>query len=397
MIDVRTRQASPPSRESRSRLDSLDALRGFALVGILFINITAMGGPIDSRHPASVPDLADPDWLTWLFGEVFVNGAMRGIFSLLFGASALLFLESSASRPAMFARRSFWLLIFGVINSTLLLWPGDILLIYALASPIILLNLRSSLLRLLIVSGLILLGLSVWSYFLAESGEISGIVPGLAAEQSARLGGYGDNLAFMWRTALEWTFTPGVLWWVADAAAFMLVGMALYRLGVFSPSASSVGHWFLFAVGFGAGLPLRAAQAALAFSSGGEPPAMAEAFFQAGRLAMSLGWVGGFLLAWRHLPPLAARPLEALGRMALSGYLLQSLVAALLFSGFGLGLWNRLGWMQLWALVPLIMTCMAILHLLWLSSFHMGPVEWLWRFLTFGEAPKLRRRRRSAR
>jgi len=69
---------SPPLTE---RIESIDALRGFALVGILFINIIAMGGPIESERPAAPPSLGDADWLVWLFGHLFVYGSMRGIFS----------------------------------------------------------------------------------------------------------------------------------------------------------------------------------------------------------------------------------------------------------------------------------------------------------------------------
>lgn len=318
---------------------------------------------------------------------------MRGVFSILFGVSALLFLRSSLHGPLTFIRRCFWLLVFGIVNSTLLLWPGDILLVYALASPVILLFLRASVLRLVVGAFVILAGLSLWSYLRASGVEAGGASErsDLAAEQAARLGGYGANLAFMWDTAIRWTFAPGLLWWVLDAAGFMLVGMALYRSGVMSPEAPAIGRWMLVAVGFGAGIPLRAAGAALAFASGGEAPPVVEGFFQAGRLAMSLGWIGGFLLSWRYLPLLAAKPLEALGRMALTGYLLQSIVSAWIFSGFGLGLWNCFGWLQLWALVPLVMTCLAILHLLWLSFFRIGPVEWLLRALTLAESPRLRR------
>lgn len=388
-----SRSAPRGAQAPTSRIDAMDGLRGLALVGIFFVNIIAMGGPIDRLHPDGAPTLENPEWAAWAFGEVFITGAMRGIFSILFGASALLFLSSPRHGPLTFVRRCFWLLVFGIVNSTLLLWPGDILLVYALASPVILLFLRASVFRLAVGAAVILIGLSVWSYVRATGIEVSvsSDRPDLAAEQAARLGGYGANLAFMWDTAIRWTFAPGLLWWVLDAAGFMLVGMVLYRAGAFFPSAPAVGHWLMVVVGFGAGIPLRAAGAALTFSSAGETPALVEAFFQAGRLAMSLGWIGGFLLAWRFLPLLAAKPLEVLGRMALTGYLLQSVVAALLFSGFGLGLWNRFGWLQLWALVPLIMTCLAILHLLWLSYFRIGPAEWALRALTLAETPPLRR------
>ncbi|MEZ6010606.1 MAG: DUF418 domain-containing protein [Hyphomonas sp.] len=382
-----------------ARIEAIDALRGFALIGIYFINITIMGGPINSEQPSGLPALSDPDWATWLTGHMFVYGSMRGIFSMLFGASALLFLRDPGRPPALFVRRCFWLLCFGVLNSTLLLWPGDILLVYALASPIVLLFLKASPARLLIAGGAILAAISVWSVWAAwpdaagpaEPEDAAAAASALAAEQAARLGSYGDNLAFLLQTAMDWTFSTGLLWWVADAAGFMLVGMALFRLGVFSGGLNLSVYAMMALVGFGLGLPLRAWEGLSAMANGGEFPPLAEASFQLGRLAVSLGWVGAFMLAWRCLWHGLFAPLSALGRMAFTGYLAQSVIAACLFSGFGLGLWNRLHWPQLWALVPLIMGLMALCFMAWLRVFRMGPLEWLWRWLTFGKAPALRR------
>jgi uncharacterized protein len=374
------------------RIDAIDALRGFALVGILFINITSMGGPIESERPAGPPALADPDWLVWVSSHLFVYGSMRGIFSMLFGASALLFLRDASRSRAMFVRRCFWLLCFGALNGTVLLWPGDILLIYALASPVILLALDAPPRRLVAGAIALLLLFWAWQYGLhaTESGATADAPDAalvLAEEQAARLGGYLDNLRFMSAVSYDWTFTPHVVPWILDAAAFMLVGMALFRAGVLSGTASTALYRKFAVIGMGVGLPIRAWETLLAWNAGGEFPPVTTLTMQFGRLAVTLGWIGLFMLAWRLAPWRAVfEPLRALGRMAFTGYLLQSVLAALIFSGFGLGLWGRLDWPQMWGLVPVIMLLMAFGCMAWLRAFRMGPMERLWRWLTLGPA-----------
>ncbi len=377
----------------KSRIAAIDALRGFALVGILLINITEMGGPIDADHPASAPSLLDGDWQVWWAANLFVNGAFRGLFSMLFGASTLLFLREGA-REAAFLRRCAWLFVFGLVNETALLWPGDILVIYALAGPALLLFRNAEPRYALYAAAILLFVLALWPYLVPHGSSVAGSAgeqaAALAAERSARLGSYGDTLGFMLRTAWDWTYTPKFLWWILDAMAFMLIGMALHRFGVFSATART-GTYALFAfAGFGIGLPLRGWLAWQAFHNGGDFPLMADAAFQFGRLLMTFGWLGAFMLVWKSTPwRILFAPLSALGRMALTGYLLQSALAAFLFSGFGLGLWGAFNGPQMWALVPLIMAVIALFSMAWLSRFQMGPTEWLWRALIFWTPPPL--------
>ena len=97
------------------------------------------------------------------------------------------------------------------------------------------------------------------------------------------------------------------------------------------------------------------------------------------------------MLLWRAgALKLLARPLSALGRMALTGYLGQSILAALVFSGFGLGLWGALDWPGRWAVAVAIWVVEAVFAMLWLSRYRFGPMEWLWRWLTYGKRPSLR-------
>ena len=378
---------------SRARIAAIDALRGFALVGILLINITSMGGPIDSDYPASKPTMLDSEWQVWWAANLFVAGAFRGLFSLLFGASALLFLREG-NREMAFLRRCGWLLAFAVVNEIILLWPGDVLLIYALAGPFLLLFRNSEPRRMFVAAAVLIAVMALWPYVMPHGPAVVESVKqqaaALAAERAARLGTYRDTVAFMLRTDWQWTYKLKTFWWIMDAAAFMLIGMALYRYGILSASAR-IRTYALFAlIGFGVGLPLRAGLAWLAFGNGGDFPPIADAVFQFGRLLMTFGWLGVFMLAWKLLPWRALfAPLSALGRMALTGYLLQSAIAAFIFSGFGLGLWGAFNWPQMWALVPIIMAVIAAFCMAWLARFEMGPAEWLWRALIFWTPPPL--------
>jgi len=386
--------------EPGQRIASIDALRGLALIGILLMNIIVFGGSLDLETPFGAPDLASGDWRVWIVEQMLFEGAMRGLFSMLFGAGMLLFLRETREgaeppgRSRLFLKRSGWLVVFGIINGTLLLWPGDILLVYGLAAFLMLPFARVRPKVLIGVAAGLLLFLSCWSAWetLGPPAEaLTRTSPAYLAEQTARLGGYPQVLAFMSKTTFEWSVDIWLLWWVLEAAAFMLLGMALLRLGVLDGKASTRTYALLAVGGLAVALPLNAAETRAMWQAGGGRLAWTELTHQTGRLALTLAWMGLFHLAWRALPRILFAPLASLGRMALTGYLGQSVICALIFSGFGLGLWGRLGWPQLWLLIVPIMALEAAFAMLWLRAFRFGPVEWLWRSLTYGRLQPMRK------
>lgn len=396
--------SATPAEPTR-RIMAIDALRGFALCGILFINVGGMGEPINWTQPLVAPDLSHPDWQAWWGLTLLVEGAMRALFSMLFGAGFLLFLRAAeggageAGHTRLFVRRALWLCVFGLVNCTLLLWPGDILLIYGLAALVILPFAGRSNRALLLVAGGLLALIALWSAAAAVGGgpptpekfaRWAGVI---AEERAARLGDYADNFAFMWKTTLEWTVTPEFIWWVIEAVPMMLIGMVLLRAGVLIGAASTRLYVRLTLGGFALGLTLGLAEGWIAWTHWTDDQPIAEALVQPRRLALALGWLGGFFLLWRSdAPRLLFAPFAALGRMALTGYLLQSVIGALIFSGFGLGFWGKLNRLELTALVPLIMAGIAVFAMIWLARFRFGPMEWLWRTLTYGRAAPLLRR-----
>lgn len=375
------------------RIRSIDALRGVALCGILLINILDMGGPIAMDRPLTVPSASDPDWQIWTLSQLFITGTMRGLFSMLFGIGLLIFVgsEDSADRVSLYLRRLILLLLFGIVNSTLLLWPGDILIIYALAGVVVVIlhPLRPA--QLASAAAVILLLLSAWA-----ANEAWGLAPEvtvyspemLAREGAARLGSYWQTFDYMAYISWSWTVNALTYRWVGDAAAFMLVGMALYKKGLFVEGFDAKALRLMIRYGYGAGLALRLVHSVLILSNDGAPTMLSALIDQPGRLAMTLGHVGLFTLLWqRGAWPWLMERLAMMGRMALTLYLGQSMIAAWIFSGFGLGLWNQLSWPQLWLIAIAILLTQALFAPLWFRAFRFGPAEWLWRWGTYGRRP----------
>jgi uncharacterized protein len=186
----------------------------------------------------------------------------------------------------------------------------------------------------------------------------------------------------------NWTVNALTYRWIGDALAFMLVGMALYRIGLFDGRFEERRLRRMVRIGYSVGLALRLLHAVLVFHNDGAPTVVSGIVDQPGRLAMTIGHAGLFLLLWRKRAwPRLMSGLARMGRMALTLYLGQSLIAAWIFSGFGLGLWNRLSWPALWLVAFAILAVQALFAAFWFRAFRYGPMEWLWRWGTYGQRP----------
>ena len=388
--------SAPGPVDPKSRLLSLDTLRGIALCGILLINIIAMGGPFAMDRPLSNPAITDPDWQIWGFSVLFVTNTMRGLFSMLFGIGLLLFVgkEDGTERLNLILRRLMLLFVFGVIDATFLLWPGDILMTYALAGAAALMLLRLRPAGLFAAATTILLFLSAWDAHVAAATMPAETVYSarmLATEQAARLGGYWQN--FDYAVFVSWNLTANALVYrgMGDALSLMLIGMALFRLGWLDDGAREQPLRWMVAAGYGMGFGLRLVHLLMVWSHQGGPTFASALIDQPGRLAMTLGHVGLFFMVWRRgVWPNLMASFAHLGRMALTLYLGQSLIAAVIFSGFGFGLWKHLSRPQLWLMALAILAIQVTFATLWFRPFRFGPVEWLWRWGTYGTRPRFR-------
>ena len=180
-----------------------------------------------------------------------------------------------------------------------------------------------------------------------------------------------------------------------DALMMMVVGMALYKLGVLELKRGAGFYLKMMCVGLTVGLLINAYEIWVCVRSGMdvlETNPYMRPTYHAGRLALGLGYLGAILyviqVGWLQF--IRAR-LAAVGRMALTNYLMQSLLGMLVFSGAGLGLVGQLSWSQIYLVVVAIWVFQLILSPWWLSRFYFGPVEWLWRCLTYLKLPVMRR------
>ena len=432
MIGLATTQ---PVRES-DRILSLDVLRGFALLGILLLNIVGMG-----MHSASYfsPDLDPTDGIgelpinlaVWATIDVLFEGAMRALFSMLFGASIVLLATGPSARgAAMFYRRNAWLLAFGLVDAYILFWTGDILVTYALAG-FVLFRFRNASPRKLLISALVVLvlhtGFLVGFKYSLEIGQQAAIeiasnpefsepaalemaeawygfksdylVPAGTeeVELKQRRASYRNAFLFNAGKATEMIFSaiPTILLW--DALIMMLIGMALFKQSILDASKSTKFYVKLMIIGFGTGLVTNSWEVLLAARSGFQ---LLETFpylhwtYHLGRLGMAFGWMGLILFICRKSYWAKARhALAAVGRMALSNYLMHSVFALVLFSGAGFALVGELDRWMLYPIVATIWVIQLIVSPWWLSRFQFGPCEWLWRSLSYGRIPALRRAR----
>ena len=413
---------------------SLDVLRGFALLGILLLNIVGMG-----MHSASYysPDLDPTDSIgelpinvaVWATIDILFEGAMRALFSMLFGASIVLLATGPSGRgAAIFYRRNAWLLAFGLVDAYILLWTGDILITYALAG-FVLFRFRNTSPRKLLISALVVLVLHTgwlvgWKYSLEigqqaaieiasnpEFSEPAGLemaeawngfksdylIPAGTEEVELKQRRANCPNAFLFNaektTEMIVAGVPALLFW--DALIMMLIGMALFKWSILDASKSTTLYIKLMIIGFGTGLVINSWEVLLAARSGFQ---LLETFpylhwtYHLGRLGMAFGWLGLILyVCQKSYWSRTRHALAAVGRMALSNYLMHSVFALVLFTGAGFAL---VGELQRWVLYPIVATIWVIQLVLspwWLSRYQFGPCEWLWRGLSYGHLPNLRR------
>ncbi len=403
------------------RIVSLDFIRGIAVLGILFANITAFGHPLLAYFwPEALPSGgSESDRWIWLFQFVFVDGKFRGLFTLLFGAGMYLFMERVWARGGtrrVQARRLFWLMLFGVAHFYLL-FVGDILFLYSISGLVVLTMLRWSA-RTQFRVGLIWFVLG--SLLFAGSMGVQAALEGMpeirsqtgdawqqveqqwqhqiesSREEAAvvRDGSYGDVVGYRIAEQSSQLALYAVIG-IFETMPLMLIGMALLRFGLFEAALDrrKMRRWGWIGFVGGALLALALGWWAAARDF---PPFLTQFLFNgasaAPRLPMVLG-IATLLALWA---PVAAKGwlggrFVAAGRMAFSNYIGTSLVMTLVFQGWAGGLYGQLDRAGLLVVVVLAWVLMLAWSKPWLERFRYGPLEWLWRCLTYGKLFPLRR------
>ena len=393
--------------ESGARIASLDVLRGFALLGILVMNIQIFSMPIAAyQNPLAWGDLSGINLAVWTFSRWFFALKFVTLFSILFGAGIALFadrIEARGGRPAgPHYRRMGWLLGFGLAHAYLL-WSGDILVAYALCGGVVYL-LRRRRPRTLLAAGIVLFSVSSLMFLLLgavlslpdvpeeaiQEVEAQWAPPAgdLDAEIAAYRGGWSEQQPQRVEHSLgaQLSAFPILLFWFSSG--LMLIGMALYRWGVLSAERSDTFYRRLAAAGLLTGAPLIGFGIWWNFAGGWSwerSMFFGVQFNYWGAVPMALGYLGLVMLAVRRgfLPGLQAR-LAAVGRMAFTNYLLQTVICTTIFYGHGLGLFASVERYQQLLIVFAVWAFQLWLSPIWLRRYSYGPLEWLWRTLTYG-------------
>ena len=407
------------------RLESLDFVRGCALFGILLMNINGMGLGPAYDNPTIAGGATGINLWTWLVINIGFEGTQRALFSILFGAGVILFtsrLEGSGRDEGgdIFFRRNLWLIAFGLVNAWVLLWVGDILYYYGITALFLYAfrKLRGRAL-LWIAVGSLMLG-AIWSandtrrlLQLNARAETAAAVPVAqrSAEQKKAIEAWAEKnkagpppaaYAAMRRanTASYWSAQAslaGVIkhfqsWnlyrYFFDIFGMMMLGMALFKLGVLTLEARTRTYLAMMGGGYAIGLTGNILEARWIMDHGFTALAYTEASisYDVSRLAMTMGHLGLLMLFLRSgALPFVRRSMAAVGRMALTNYLTHSLLALIIF--ILLGYWGALERHQLYYIVLAIWAVQFVASPIWLRHFHFGPVEWLWRTLTYGKRP----------
>lgn len=422
----------------RNRIESLDILRGIAVLGILMMNITSFGQIWQAYGNPLVAGGAEGwNMASYQIVNVLFEGTMRGIFSLLFGASIVLLTErmelggAGLMTAEIHFRRMLWMMVFGIIHWALMLWTGEILFNYALCG-MMLFAVRKLSPRFHIAAALILLALasatSVFDYrhavaneavaATARAQELAGVA--ITAEQEAAIeesdeakgeqfptkadvveqfswheGSYVDAVAGQFDMAYDWQWADAPRWLFYDMIPFMLIGMAMLALGVLGAKRSLSFYVIMLVGGYAVGIPLGLYELNLKLDGNFSVLAGKEASttYQISRLAMVIGHLGLFLcLIKLGVAKWLQRALAATGQMALSNYLTQTIIMTFIFYsfGFGLGMFNQFQRHELYLIVAAVWVAQLIWSPLWLRHFKFGPFEWLWRSLTYWQRQPMR-------
>jgi len=405
------------------RIQSIDTVRGVAVMGILLMNIVGFAMPRAAYfNPHAYGGAEGADLAVYLVNFVLFDGKMRGLFSFLFGASMLLVIERAEAKGESAAHvhyaRMVWLLLFGLAHLWLVWW-GDILNLYALVGMIAF-AFRKAGVRKLVLWGVALvgvqfamMGLMVASVASAEAGlqspdpkvaqaaakTIEQLNRGfgiprpqvVAAELDQHLGSWSTVVAQRWRKD-AWAPLKGLSFFGWETLGYMLLGMAAFRSGLLTGAWDRRRYAKWLGWGFGIGIPAYVALAVWLVEARFGLFSTAAAGMLATTLVrplMIIGWACLILLLMRPGGGLTTR-IAAAGRMAFTNYLATSLICTTLFYGYGFGLYGQLSRWQLYPVVALVWAAILLWSRPWLAQFRYGPFEWLWRSLARGRLQPMR-------
>lgn len=397
------------------RIASIDVLRGVVVLGILVWNIQlfAMHEAAWS-NPYGCAFTDRPNVLTWVLLQIFVGYKDITIFSMLFGAGILMMdarcAATGRNATSTHYRRMVVLIIFGLLHAYLI-WPGDILYHYAMCGLIVYVfrNLRPGLLIALGFAAYLVPLVLVYpiDWFLQRTSSAEAIYA-LFSPTAEQIAAHNETYRAGWlaqmpdRAAMaigvQTIMFPFLTLWICGG--MMLVGAGFHRLGVFTARLATKWYLLMIAGGLVVGMPLVLYGLYRGFEMDWSPEYVALR----GRL---LPWLAAPLTGWAYVAAiiLVCRSgrirwltdrLAAAGQMALTNYLMQSVICSLIFYGHGLGMVGRIDRIGQVGIIAVVWILQLIASPLWLKRFRFGPVEWLWRVLSYGRLQPMRRPREVA-
>ena len=393
----------PPSE----RIVTLDVLRAFALLGILVMNMPGFFASAWSVLPPHERWPGTYDRATWWVMDTFFSGKFNSLFAFLFGVGFTIQLErllARSSRPlSTYVRRLLVLFLLGAAHG-ILLWSGDVLHIYAVLGMVLIL-LRRAPDRLVLV--IVILGLltptlfstyQLFTYSPADEQSDRGVVArleNLTVEAHTR-GGYADVVrANIEHYKTVYTDVRGYLFY-PDLLVTILLGFYFGRKRYVQRAGEQRGWWrrlalVTFLVGIASALTFSLMVPHLEPFKPSALGVLVAAAYSLQRPALMLFYASAIVLLvqserWGAL----LRGLAPMGRMPLTNYLMQSVICTTIFDGYGLGFFNQIGPAVGMLLAFVIYTLQVLWSRWWFTRFVYGPMEWLWRALTYGRGPTMR-------
>ncbi len=427
----------------QERVSSIDLLRGFSLMGILVMNITDFAyGFQNYAFPLSTvkPVFSGPHWVVnttvWFLRWILAEGKMRAIFSMLFGAGVILLTQRAEARGAgirvadIYTRRNLWLVVFGMVHGYLI-WSGDILFYYGTAALLFLFPFRNvRVKRLMWVAGIILLAnsvlMSAGQYGMRYSAKQAAVKANAKLAQHQTLTEDEIDALKRWQTTQDnWRMPDkkkfediaamqkgylsaqgheaknvllgelkGAYFGFGDWVGMMLLGMALYKNGFLAGRLSMKTYAWTAVIGLAVGWSVTGIGAWKAWAGHFDmfKTTMWMSFpYDVGRIAGALGNAALLLMMFKAgVFTWLLKRIAAVGQMALSNYLLTSIVMKVVFVW---GPWHWYGYVEYYKIYYAV-AAMWIVNMtfssIWLRYFEFGPVEWAWRSLTYWKRQPMR-------
>ncbi len=418
------------SISTTERIRALDIMRGIVLLGILLMNINGFGLVNAYSNPTVSGGATGLNLYTWMTSNLFFEGTMRALFSLLFGIGMFILLNRSKEReagiagPDIYFRRLTWMLFFGLVHGYLLLWTGEILYDYALMGFLVYSFRNMAPGKLILIACFLVAVGTLWSNIdhrgnvkmvqdvdIAQSQTAAGIAlttgqtesikkweeiqhkksPAYIKEYTEKMqGDYFTVVKHLAPKNMESDTTWFYKYNLWDILSMMLIGIAFFKWDIFSGKRSYLFYGVMAVSGYLIGISINYYEMQLILENNFSFLAFSQAdnTYYLGRLAVAMGHIGAIMLFAKApgLKWLKFR-LAAVGQMALTNYIMHSVICMIVFTGVGFGLFGQLQRYQLLYVVLAIWVFQLVVSPIWLKYFEFGPLEWLWRRLSYLQKP----------